>query len=59
MTLLLSLWFIAGVVSSPSQGKVAVDAKFPDGTIERVDQIDLMVTIQTAPTPNGRPDRQS
>jgi len=59
MTLLLSLWFIAGVVSSPSQGKDAVDAKFLGGTIERVDPIDLMVTSQTAPTPNGGPDRQS
>lgn len=59
MTLLLSLWFIAGVVSSPSQGKVAVDAKFLGGTIERVDPIELMVTSQTSPTPNGGPDRQS
>jgi len=59
MTLFFSLWFIAGVVSSPSQGKDAVDAKFLGGTIERVDPIDLMVTSQTAPTPNGGPDRQS
>ena len=59
MILLLSLWFIAGVGSSPSQGKAAVDAKFLGGTIERVDPIDLMVTSQTAPTPNGGPDRQS